>query len=188
MKRRTVIFLRYFVPLLSLAVLLASGWLWHRSTRVADYFYRVKPNEVGSALRGFGSCRGVCLFGTVVDSLHREPSDEYQHDMLPLTTSTGGKSVLAIRPAYKAGGLGFGVSRGELAVNLPMAFLLPKRTYHVVYVPYYFIMLVALVPWFPIVRNVRRRLRRGSTSPSHADRSSRILSFPPAPPSARHSR
>jgi hypothetical protein len=180
MKRSLVIFSKYVIPLLSLAIFATSGWLWHRSFRVADYFYRPEPTATGSALRGFGS---------ILDSFSREPSTQYQHDVFPLISSSGGSSVLAIRPSYKVGGLGFGVSHGELALNLPMAFLLPKRTYHVVYVPYYFIMLLTAIPIVRVgghfIRG--RRFSSGSSTPSPSSHSSLTPVFPSPQPSAPHS-
>lgn len=189
MKRTFVIITRYVIPLLSLAIFATSGWLWHRSFRVADYFYRPEPTATGSALRGFGSCKGACLFGTILDSFSRERSTQYQHDVVPLISSSGGSSVLAIRPSYKVGGLGFGVSHGELVLNLPMAFLLPKRTYHVVYVPYYFIMLLAAIPVVRIGWHfARRRFTSGSSTPSPSSHSSPAPVFPSPQPSGSHSR
>jgi hypothetical protein len=188
MKRSLVIFSKYVIPLLSLTIFVTSGWLWHRSFRVADYFYRPEPTATGSALRGFGSCKGACLFGTILDSFSRQPSTQYQHDVFPLISSSGGgPPILAIRPSYKVGGLGFGISHGELAVNLPMAFLLPKRTYRVVYVPYYFIMLLAAIPVVRIGWHfARRRFRSGSSNPSVSSRNSPAPDFPLLQPTGSH--
>ena len=65
MKRRAAIFLRYLAPLLSLAVFVLSGWLWYRSVHVVDYVYRIVPAPGGTALRGYGSCRGAFLIGSI---------------------------------------------------------------------------------------------------------------------------
>ena len=73
--------------------------------------------------------------------------------------------MLKPRPTYKAGGLGFGVNRGEIAINLPIAFLLPPpRIYQVVYVPYYFIMLLAMIQPVRLAMRIHRVIRLRQTS------------------------
>ena len=137
MKRSAAIFL-----FLSLAVFAVAGGLWHRSLHYADYYYRLEPAGGGSALRGFGSYKGALVFGSVQDSSPTDAASDYRHDTYLLTN---GSSMLKPRPVYRVSGLGFGVSQGELTWNLPLAFMLPTRLYHVVYVPYYFIMLLTAI-------------------------------------------
>ena len=149
MKRSAAIFLSLTLMLVSLAALVASGWLWHRSRSVSDLYYRYEPTAGGgSAMRGGASMKGALVFGSIVDASRSCEVSGYRHDVWPVMKaggSGGGGSVLQARPEYKKSALGFGVSQGELKVNLPLAFFLPKRTYHAVYIPYYFIMLLAAI-------------------------------------------
>ena len=99
MKRSAILLLTYLVPLLSLAAFAGSGWLWHRSVHMIDYVYRVTPAPNGTALRGYGSCRGALLIGSIVDSIPREQKTRYRHEMIPLTSGGkgGGGAVLKLR-------------------------------------------------------------------------------------------
>jgi hypothetical protein len=127
-----------------LGVFGSAAWLWHRSLHCADYLYRVQPAVSGCNWHGVGSYRGALLIG----SLH-DPSDCqtacYCHDMYPVFADPNAETMMRAVPTYKTGALGFGVSRGELQITLPLAFWLPPRTYHVVYVPYYCIMLISIL-------------------------------------------
>ena len=146
MKRFCAIFANVLLPLLSAAVLVTAGWLWHRSYHMSDYYCRLEPVVGGSALRGVGSYRGAMLFGTVFDPCRMESASCYRHEAFALSGG-GGPSMIRTRPTLLVHGLGFGVSRGELTFQFPLAFLMltPSRTYRVIYVPYYFIMLLALI-------------------------------------------
>ena len=146
MKQSWTIFAKVLLPLLSMAVLVTAGWLWHRSYHQADYYCRFEPVGTGSALRGVGSYRGAMLIGMVFDPTHMDGATRFRHEAFALTDG-GGSSMLRTRPTLLVHGLGFGISRGELTVHFPLAFLLPMpvRTYRVIYVPYYFIMLLALI-------------------------------------------
>ena len=147
MKRHVFTFARYFTPAISVAIFVASGWLWHRSMTCADHFYRVEPAPGGCAMRGFGAYHGAVMFGSIFDSASVRSPGEYHHQCYFVgSTGTGGTSMLKPRPAFVVGGLGFGMSRGELSVSMPLAFLfVPPRTYHIVYLPYYFIMLITAI-------------------------------------------
>ena len=151
MKRSAAIFLRLTLTLVSLAALVVSGWLWHRSRSVSDLYYRYEPTaDGGSAMRGGASMKGALVFGSIVDASRSCEVSGYRHDALPVMKasvgSSGGGSMLQAVPEYQVAALGFGVSQGELKVNVPLAaFFLPKRTYHAVYIPYYFIMLLAAI-------------------------------------------
>jgi hypothetical protein len=146
MKRTAVIFSKVLLPVLSALVFITAAALWHRSLRVSDYFYRFEPatGGKGSTMRGFASSRGALLVGAIYDRMPTDAPRRYQHDVQPVIR---GSSLMSARPAYKVAGLGFGMSRGELVVNVPLGFLMlpPPRTYEVVYVPYYFIMLLAAI-------------------------------------------
>ena len=146
MKRIATIFSRAVLVSLSVVVLIAAAWLWHRSMRVSDYLYRFEPaaGGQGSAMRGVASSKGALLIGAMYDRMPTTAPRHYQHDVHPVLS---GPSIVTARPTYKVAGLGFGVSRGELVVNVPLNFLLlpPPRTYEVVYVPYYFIMMLAAI-------------------------------------------
>jgi hypothetical protein len=156
MKRWMIILTQGVLPLVALAMI---GWVWHRSLHQAHYFYRLEPTSTGSVMRGFGSYKGALLFGSIADTA--APADAVarcRHDVFAIT---GKGSMLRPRPTFKAGGLGFGISRGELTLNLPFAFMLPTRTYHVLYVPYYFLMLLAAIaPGRLALRTARARRQR----------------------------
>lgn len=146
MKRRLTIFGKILVPTLSVLVFFASGWLWHRSFHVADYCYRLAPQPTGSAIRGVGSYRGALVLASVLDPVPSQNEPSYRFDAFKMTPGNGGgSSVLKPIPAFYAKGLGFGISQGRLTLNIPLAWMFPTRTYHAIYVPYYFIMLIAAI-------------------------------------------
>jgi hypothetical protein len=169
MKGVAIIFSKAAAMTLSVAVFVAAAWLWHRSLRMSDYLYRFEPLPAGrgSAMRGVASSKGALLVGAMYD---RQPTDapaHYQHEVHPVLI--GGPSIVSARPTYKVAGLGFGVSRGELVVNVPLSFLLlpPPRTYEVVYIPYYFIMaLAAIAPGRLMWRGIRRRAVGAHATPA----------------------
>src|SRR5437868_6126443 len=146
MKRVAIIFSKAVLTVLSVVVFVAAACLWHRSLRVSDYLYRFEPaaGGQGSAMRGLASSKGALLIGAMYDRMPTDVPVHYQHDVHPVLK---GPSFVSARPTYKVAGLGFGVSRGELIVNVPLSFMLlpPPRTYEVVYIPYYFIMMLAAI-------------------------------------------
>lgn len=145
--------------ILSITVIVLSAWLWHRSLQVADYFYRLQPVATGgSAMRGMASSNGALLFGSLYDSMPLDEPTGFRHDVQVQIPGHG--SLMSLRPTYKAAALGFGISRGELRINLPFAFMLPARTYSIVYVPYYFIMLLASLSLVRLAWRLARRRRR----------------------------
>jgi hypothetical protein len=75
------------------------------------------------------------------------------------------ESMVRVIPSYKASALGFGVSSGALELAMPFAFLFPRRSYHVTYVPYYGVMLLSIL--WPI-GITRRYLRSRNTSKASA--------------------
>lgn len=129
----------------------SSAWLWHRSLYCADYLYRVQAVADGCNWHGVGSYRGALLIGSLHDPSNGQ-SCGYCHDEYPVFREPGSQSLMRAVPTYKTGALGFGISRGELQLAMPFAFWLPPRTYHVVYVPYYCIMLISLLWPIGIVR------------------------------------
>ncbi len=144
----------------SIGVFITAGWLWYRSVQFADYFYRPEPTpNGGTALKGFGSYRGAVVIGAIEDPSpgnavpSSAPPTPYRHDTYPL----GNGSLMQAKPDVKVSALGFGVSRGEFRLNLPLSFLLPRRTYRAIYMPYYFIMLLAIVQPVRVARRARRR-------------------------------
>jgi hypothetical protein len=162
MKRRIIILTQGVLPLLVLAQL---GWIWHHSLHQGDYFYRLAPTSTGTVMRGFGSYKGALLLGSIADpAAAMDNAAHYRHEAFPIT---GKGSMVRPRPTYKVSGLGFGVSRGELTLHLPFGFTLPTRTYQVLYVPYYFLMLlVAIAPGRFALRTFRARRQRDSCEPS----------------------
>lgn len=143
-KRHLAKFSKRVVPIVSVLVFILAGWLWHRSFHVADYCYRLVPEPGGCALRGFGSYRGAIVLASVIDPIPRENSTRYRMETFAMGNGGGGgDSMLKPIPSFYVKALGFGVSHGQLTLNLPLAWMLPIRTYHAFYVPYYFIMLLA---------------------------------------------
>lgn len=148
---------------ISLSVIILAGWAWHRSLQYADLIYRLEPTAKGNVMRGVGSYRGAMMLGSIVDTTFITSGTGIRHDAYVIR-GRGGPSILSPRPLYKVSGLGFGFSRGELAVNLPLAsFLVPPRTYQVIYVPYYFIMLMAAAPLIKFGWRIKRK-RAGHSS------------------------
>jgi hypothetical protein len=150
-------------PFLSIAVIALCAWAWHRSQDAADYFYRLSPVRAGgTVMRGVASSGGALLFGSLYNPNSVEEPSAFTHSVQPRIPSGGGGSgsILSMHPSYKVAALGFGVSRGELRFNLPpLSFMVPPRAYSVLYVPYYFIMLLAAMP---LARLAWRLARRGA--------------------------
>jgi hypothetical protein len=137
---------------LSLAMIVTAGWLWHRSLQHADLLARIEPAPASSnerELTGVGSYKGAVLIGSIKDPPAIFTSAAYAHSVFPVTKGKG--SLLHIVPETKRGKFGFGFSRGELRLALPAIPLLfwmkapPPSEYRVVYVPYYFFMLLGIV-------------------------------------------
>jgi hypothetical protein len=129
----------------SLAVLITCAWAWHRSLRFSDYFYRLRQDGPSAILkRGFASSGGALLFGWLREPTGVIPPAPGYHHETHLRFENG-VSFLRVQPKQKVAALGFGVSHGEVMLNIPMAFLLPSSSYGVTYVPYYFIMLLAAI-------------------------------------------
>jgi hypothetical protein len=135
---------------LSLAVLVAAGGLWRRSLHHADLVARVEPvaGSHDSELTGVGSYKGAVLIGSIKDPPAVLSSTEYAHSVFPVSKEKG--TFLHVEPEYKHGKFGFGVSRGELRLSLPVPILFwmkppPPSQYRVVYVPYYFFMLLGVI-------------------------------------------
>src|SRR5438105_3103611 len=85
MKRSAAIFLSLTLMLVSLAALVASGWLWHRSRSVSDLYYRYEPTAGGgSAMRGGASMKGALVFGSIVDASRSCEVSGYRHDVWPV--------------------------------------------------------------------------------------------------------
>ena len=149
MKRRLIIFWKIVVPALSVLACAGAGWLWHRSFHVADYCYRLERQDSGCALRGFGSYRGAVVLASVIDPMPTAINTAYRIETYTMADAdgraTGGPSILKPVPAFYAKALGFGISHGQLSLNLPLAWMLPTRTYHAIYIPYYFIMLLTAI-------------------------------------------
>lgn len=148
MKRRLLIFGKFLVPALSLLVFVMAGWLWQRSFHVADYCYRLVPESNGSALRGLGSYRGALVLASVIDPMPTANKTCYRMEAFTMgggPGGSGGASILKPVPSFYVKALGFGISHGQLTLNLPMAWMLPTSTYHAFYVPYYFIMFLAAI-------------------------------------------
>ncbi len=156
MKRKASILIQVVSTVVSLAIFVCAGWLWNRSVSVADYYYRLEPTPAGGrALKGFGSYRGAFVMGEIEESspAQIEGASAYRHDVYPLMKG----SMMRAVPDTKVGALGFGISRGELKLNLGMlGMFMPKRLYRAVYVPYYFLMLLALVQPVRLALRVRK--------------------------------
>jgi hypothetical protein len=134
-----------------MAVLITCAWAWHRSLRASDYFYRLDQDGRSTILkRGFASSGGAVLFGWLREPVgmsmmgSQDPDRRYRHEVRPRLEGAAA-TLLRLQPKQKVAALGFGVSHGEIILNIPMAFLLPTTTYGVTYVPYYFIMLLAAI-------------------------------------------
>ena len=171
---RTRSFLRLLPPVLSLAVLIICAWAWHRSLRSSDYFYRLDPDSRSTVLkRGFASSGGAMLFGWLREPLGmsmmgaQDPDRRYRHEVHPRLEGAAA-SLLRVQPKEKVAALGFGVSRGEIVINIPMAFLLPSSTYGVTYVPYYFIMLLAAISPARLAWKWLRQYRGAATAAAPA--------------------
>src|SRR5258706_3892454 len=134
MKRSAAIFLSLMLTLVSLVAFIGTAWAWNRSRSLSDWFYRFEPIPGGSSMRGFASMKGALVFGSIMDSSASTEVSGYRHDIWAVTkaSSGGGGSLLQARPDRKVAALGFGVSDGQLKLNIPFAFMLPKRTYHAV--------------------------------------------------------
>jgi hypothetical protein len=163
MQRRARIFFQVLATILSLAIFLCAGWAWTRSVSYADYFYRLQPTPTGgSEMKGFGSYRGALVVGSIQNSTSGCAESLYRHDTYPVMKNG---SMLKAEPDTKVAALGFGVSRGQLKLTLPFSFLMPKQIYRVVYLPYYFIMLLALIQPIRLRRRLKRA-RRASAAPA----------------------
>ena len=161
MHHRVRILFRALPPAAAVALLLMATYLWHRSGDCADLYYRIEPVPGGGALRGVGSYRGACLIGAIYEPNANAAVGSFRHDIYPLNAKGGKGSIVRATPSFEARALGFGISRGKFALNIPMAFLLPNRTYQVVFIPYYFLMLLSVTvltrEWVMVYRWVRRR-------------------------------
>jgi hypothetical protein len=146
MRNRWTLFIRRILPITCVILFALTGWLWKRSRHTADYCYQLRATPEQSVLRGFGSYEGALVFGSVSEVGQPPIAPGIQHGKLKLTTGAGGQSILKLKPSYKTGSLGFGLSAGSVSLNLPMAFLLPTFRYHVLYIPYYLFMILFAVP------------------------------------------
>jgi hypothetical protein len=182
---RARFFLRLLPPLFSLAILIASAWSWHRSLRFSDYFYRLTPDGQSAVLkRGFASSGGALLFGWLREPLGMRalppPTADGYHHEIHLRLENG-VSLLRVQPKRKVAALGFGVSSGEISLNIPMAFLLPSSSYGVTYVPYYFLMLLAAISPARLAWKWIRRYRQAPAA-SPAAAASSAAAEPACPP------
>jgi hypothetical protein len=153
---------------LSLLLCIAAGWCWKRSYAYADIFSRDSIGETSNKLSGVGSYRGALIIGSLDRPMFPPPLMEFKHRIYSVAEQ---KSKVQTAVAARRGALGFGVADGTIQLPVPMFgnfFKTPPLPYHIVFIPYYFLMLLtAFLPGWQAMAVLRRsRVLMGSPLPA----------------------